>query len=660
MVAAIPLAVYAVAWGWTALGRGVPGADDHPGQLYRLIHVITLGPAPWHWNPGWWAGYPELQYYPPLFFYLGYALHWLAFGLARPGTLYLILVWLVFLLPAATTYALLARALGSGWAALPAAFLALVISAGSRSGAEEGLRWGLVAARLGWGLLPLLAFALLPWLEGRARPRAVPALLVAAVILAHPAHGAMAVVLVALAGALAPAPRRRALGASAVVVALGLGLTAFWLLPLVAHLVIGPPMALALAWADASLAGLAADFARRPLLLLLLALSLAGGLAVAIGFRPARPLLWLETLPAAIIAVTLLDSIFAGPTGLHWLPADRLIDSVILALLLGASASVAALLRAGRARYRWDPPWAAAGIAITLGLAAGVFLSASTAVSREPTVSLWPRLRDWPTMESVIHGYRFDALWDALRRTPPGRVLFLRSSVPLEFGQDWWREHSHLPALTPTIVDRGIIGGTFTHPSPVAGYFYAGLREGSAALRQPIRQLAEQLDSVSLFGRELDRLQPGELSRLVAQLRVSTVVALDEDIPRLSVLTADPAWAPPMHVGPFLLFTASTPRPLARAVGPDRYLIVLASPEAGWASTGVTWSPLWRAQDPSGPLATRQGELGLLEVQLPATPGAEVTLHHRPGFAEWAGALVSLAAAGMLLLGRGWLDRRAG
>ena len=56
LVPAILLGAYAVAWGWTALGRGVPGGDDHPGQLYRLIHAITLGPAPWHWNAGWWAG----------------------------------------------------------------------------------------------------------------------------------------------------------------------------------------------------------------------------------------------------------------------------------------------------------------------------------------------------------------------------------------------------------------------------------------------------------------------------------------------------------------------------------------------------------------------------------------------------------------------------
>jgi hypothetical protein len=57
-------------------------------------------------------------------------------------------------------------------------------------------------------------------------------------------------------------------------------------------------------------------------------------------------------------------------------------------------------------------------------------------------------------------------------------------------------------------------------------------------------------------------------------------------------------------------------------------------------------------------LPTRQGEVGLLEVEVPAARGVEITLHHRPGVAEWAGALVSLAAASVLLLGRRGLDRR--
>jgi len=53
---------------------------------------------------------------------------------------------------------------------------------------------------------------------------------------------------------------------------------------------------------------------------------------------------------------------------------------------------------------------------------------------------------------------------------------------------------------------------------------------------------------------------------------------------------------------------------------------------------------------------TRQGELGLLEVKLPRSAGAELVLHHRPGAAEWAGALVSLGAVAVLLLGGRWVS----
>ena len=56
-------------------------------------------------------------------------------------------VWIAWILPGVATFALLTRVLGSGWLALPGAFVALTLSAGSRSGVEEGLRWGLVAAR---------------------------------------------------------------------------------------------------------------------------------------------------------------------------------------------------------------------------------------------------------------------------------------------------------------------------------------------------------------------------------------------------------------------------------------------------------------------------------------------------------------------------------
>jgi hypothetical protein len=354
--------------------------------------------------------------------------------------------------------------------------------------------------------------------------------------------------------------------------------------------------------------------------------------------------------------VTVADAVVSEWVGVLWLPADRLVDGCLLALILGGSAALAGLVQAGVARYQWNPPWAAAGIAVVLGLAAGVFLAGAPPGSPEPSVSLWPRARDWPTSHEVIRGNRLEALWDLLGRTPRGRVLFLRSSVPLEFGRDWWRAHSHVTSLTPVLAGRDMVGGTFTHPSPVAGFFYRGLADGPGALTAPVRELAERLDGVSVFGRALARQRPGEFSRLAARLRVTSVVALDEDMPSLRFLTADPEWGFPARVGPFLVFTSATPRPLPEKIGPDRYFVFVPSPEGGWVSTGIAWSPSWRARTPAGSVPTRQGELGLLEVKLPRSAGAELVLHHRPGAAEWAGALVSLGAVAVLLLGGRWVS----
>ena len=168
------------------------------------------------------------------------------------AAVYQVLLWLAWLLPGVAVYALLRRALGDPWLALPGALVALTLSAGCRSGVEEGLRWGLIAARLGWGVLPLLALGLLRWAEGAGRPPLASAVLVAAVILLHPGPRARRR---GAGGAGRPpfgADAGRRLGAAALILAAGLGLAAIWLLPLLAHL----RMALPLAWADATLLAL--------------------------------------------------------------------------------------------------------------------------------------------------------------------------------------------------------------------------------------------------------------------------------------------------------------------------------------------------------------------------------------------------------------------
>ena len=101
------LLTYGIGFAGWALGFSLIGFDDHPGQLYRVWQVVTRGPAPWAWNPGWWAGYPEMQFYPPGFAYAGALLYTACVGAVSVGAVYQALLWLVYLAPGVTVFAVL-------------------------------------------------------------------------------------------------------------------------------------------------------------------------------------------------------------------------------------------------------------------------------------------------------------------------------------------------------------------------------------------------------------------------------------------------------------------------------------------------------------------------------------------------------------------------
>ncbi len=625
------LACYALAFGWTALGGGLLVADDHPGQLYRLHHALTIGLAPWRLNPGWWAGYAELQYYPPGFAWLGALLHYASLGRASVEHIYQLLLWLVYLLPGATTYMLLRRVLGSGWLALPGAFVALTLSAGSRSGVEEGLRWGLVSARLAWGLLPLLGLALLRWVEGAPRPPFWAAPLLAAIIVTHPAHAPAAFVLVLLAAWTGPAPGGGRWRQAALVLSVGTGLSAVWLLPLLAHL----RMALPLAWGDSSLGLLARFFLQTPSLIPIVGLYVvAQSRAVANPSAPAGQR-WLLSLAPVVFALVVLDAAILAPLGLLWIPADRLVDGLLLALVLGA----AMVMGWSRGVY-----WLMGAVAFIVLLGTG---------TGEPLVSIWPQSGEWQTYGRVTRVFKLDDLWTALRKAPPGRILFIRSAVPLDPRPEWWRLHSHIAALTPVETGRDILNGTFTHPSPIAGLLYTG-----SAANRPITLLVEQRDGVTLFGTPLKDLDTHTFNRLAERLRISAVVAHDEDQTRVAFLTKNPLFTSPQVIGRFNLFLARESKPLPAPAGAQQWQLAMPSHPGGWLQTGMAWSPLWRAESGGRALPVRRDELGLLEVEAPAGPPLTVRLEHRPGAAEYAGLLFTgLSAAALVAAWRRRRDR---
>ncbi len=474
---------FGLAFALAALGGGLLVFDDHPGQLFRLWHGLTRGLLPWEWNPGWWGGYPELQFYPPGYVYLGAIIYYGAFGLLSPTTVYQSLLWVAYLLPGVSSFWLLARIVPNPWLALPGALVALTLSAGTRSGVEEGLRWGMLAARLGWGLLPLLALSLVRWQErGGRRPLLAPPLL-AGIVLTHPAHVPAAVALVLLAGLFGTGAPRRRLEHAVWILVIAAALTGFWTLPLLAHL----EFALPLAWGEFTFAGVARDLLGRPLLLLFAGAWAAGWVVAARARSLGRPAASLLALLPLLLAVTALDALLIEPLGLRWLPAHRLLDGVMLALVLGGGVGIAWMLWLGLGRVGLRPD--VAGV-----IAAGTLLALPAAVG-EPTLTLWPSPNGWPKFAETARGLALEDLWTVLRGAPPGRILFVRSAVPLRFGREWWRPHTHITALTPVLAGREILNGTFTHPAPLAGLVYTG-----SATNRPLTRLAEQLDGRSLFG----------------------------------------------------------------------------------------------------------------------------------------------------------------
>jgi hypothetical protein len=325
------------------------------------------------------------------------------------------------------------------------------------------------------------------------------------------------------------------------------------------------------------------------------------------------------------------------------LPANRLVDSLVMGTILAAGLAIGGVLELGLGLLRvWVAGAPAAGVAASLALAA---LSLPT----PRALALWPDPGAWPTRAQVERELRLPALWEALRAGPAGRVLFLRSGAPLVAGTEWYRPHTHATALTPLHAGRAIVNGTFTHPSPIAALVYTG-----SVASGPITQLVEQRDGESLFGRPLGSLDAAALDRFATALGVSTIVMLEIDAGRFPALERNPSFAGAV-VPPWVVYRSREPVALPEPDTPDRWRIALEGDPGRWVSARVAYSPLWRAEAGGEALGVRRGELGDLEVQLPK-PAATVDLVYGDGQWERVGLIVTVIGA--LLWASRWLAPR--
>jgi hypothetical protein len=639
------LLLYGTAFAAAAFGRGVPAFDDHPGQLFRLWHALdrSVPALAWtaDWNPDWWGGYPELQFYPPGFALLGGAIR--AALLWRPSveTVYRLLCALALLAPGLTTYALMRRVLGDGWLALPPALLALTLSAHLAGGVEAGLRWGMLTTRLGMAWLPLLALSLAPWIERGERPVWAP-VLAALAVLTHPATFPAVTALIVLATALAlvARPGRATALTGGAVAGFAVLLACFWLLPFAAR----RGWVVPLAWGDLG-AATVADLSRRPLLLAIGAGALGAWVAVGLRRRPFDALL--AALPAAL-ALALAGDAWLFARGWSAIEPARLVDGVVHACLWAAGLGVGVgleRLAAGRGARRHRPP-----AALALVLLAAILPDPGGGAR---TLTLWPARAEWPTLGEVTARHDVERLWQALRGGSD-RVLFLTSALKLDRSPEWHAPHSHVVALTPIRAGREIVHGTFTHPSPIAARFYTG----EATPPPRLRTLAERLDGRRLLGEPWERLTPDAFDRFARRLRVGTVVVPLGDVPRARFL--GPTYAQAAEAAGFALFERrDRPWPRVERITSRRYR-VLVSPTGGvWIPTGVLAYPLWRVKSAAGALETRVDDWGLLQFRVPVDL-FEAELVYGEGWLEWLALAASVAGGGAWLAWALRARRRAG
>ena len=634
--------------------EGVFLADDHPTNVFHLWFARTqAGPfAGDPWNPWLNAGKPAYYLYPPGWLILAWALDAITFRAIDLLVFYRLFVLLLFLLPGLSAFAFL-RALRTH--PLVAAVWGLVanIAVVSHGHGDYGgfLMRGMLNARLAWTLAPLVLLGLTRTFDPRRglRPAAATGLALGALLLCHPWH-AVVPVLVAILWACASLRGRdrlsltTALGRLILVGAVALGLAMFWLLPTLEQRAF---MRRGTLW-HINVLPMLRHWIRQHWALLT-AGALAGvslrGLKGTV--RRTRDMVFAVPVLALFIAAVLGVVQRAGYAPMF--EARRFKDDLILGLILLGGLGMQAVV--GPGRFRPLRIIAAGLLAVACGW---------STLTLRPGEARWSTCyREDPPVRwldgEVTDALRLDDLWPLLRGRP-GRVLFTAATIHAERG----RGEAHLMTLTPVFTGREIVNGTSTHHTPVSVFLQTGTSAGRT------ERLAEKHDNQHLFGIYYSSREPADRRRFLDACRaldVTDIVVHEEENRVLRFLGRIDAIRPRTTVGPFHVFEV----PRTPAILTDGRLAVPYRGEAWWhgaplavppdqrgrAVLSVPYQRQWALRTGDGTtLPITESVEGLIQFDAPhATSPATVTLDRRRTWTVPVGrALTILALAAALLV----------
>jgi hypothetical protein len=278
------------------------------------------------------------------------------------------------------------------------------------------------------------------------------------------------------------------------------------------------------------------------------------------------------------------------------------------------------------------------------GLAAGgLVLVLALAWLAQPVLDMVGRHRD-PAhfLDHTRRTYGLDGTWDVLGQEP-GRILF--TSYYSRVGD----VPTALKATTPYFTGRPILGGTFSHWSPVARALWVGSPDAELLPGQ-----VELTDDVSLANRPWSEWTDAGFLDLCQRLNATTVVATWDDINARTFLDGASHFQAFHADDLFVLYRVLGPAPglvegegaevtLARAAPTALDVRVDGATEGASLRIKITDYPLWQAEAGGEPLAHQADALGLMSLSLPEG-SYDLSLRYRPGPAEQAGTWVSLGA----------------
>ncbi|MCX7919602.1 MAG: hypothetical protein N3A72_08370 [bacterium] len=677
--------------------------DDNSFHYFSLYYAVTQSVPVHHrlvdWNPYWFAGIPELQFYPPGSIFLGILFYYLCLTLVPIGQIYNFILLFALFFPVITSYYFLRKS-GFGYIAgfFTALYLLILLELGNASGVFYGVLVGLTNSRIALGFYPLILWFGIKNLVAKPRKRNIAGLagLFALALVCHPYHIFLPIFgLIAMLYGFKRTKQcslRKSLNVFGLAILLGLGLSAFWWVPLfIRHNYVSSLQI----WSGqetgnqfAALLALLSSLADGKTNLFFLLLYLVSAVSLLNPNQPVRQkaiLAGLVVTPLLMLGfLTFVQLILIPIFHFYFLDVVRLKDGFHFAVILTSGIGIYELIakcRISIANFTVKLLPAQFGMRIVypflitlflLIILLGIFWFSGTILWTFYDFSQgYNRIGFLPT---VVKEYQLDELWKHLTedkgKNPEGRsqnyytsaidagrILFTASSLKYKTLPPQFQTHSM--SLTPIYTGRQIIGGLNTPFYTVASYLFFGKKAPIV-----IRQEADSLDNRSLLGVPWELMEESRLFAFCRKMNITTIVTNRNEDKVIAFFNRSSTFRLvreidefniydiPSYTSSWIEYDTTRADIQVTSFSGDRITLSVQSAETDVpVLVKVAYYPCWQAtlskyqtSNSKFQITILADEIGLMRLTLPKGENYQVELTYRNTWAETLGWILTITS----------------